>query len=168
MTMVPGLQPAPRGKTAAADVCHLLKQRLLKVSLLFSSLTQTLIVSHPVHINIWRGLQWAITVSQQQIRFSFLSSVCWFSHAAHLCSCGSGWVRQSERVLPVFSSYGSHTPPLLPLLRLSVCLPLSLPLSVEADEGWGWEWGQLEHRELFVWNLFIWLPSSLHTEHIML
>lgn len=52
--------------------------------------------------------------------------------------------------------------PFLPLLSHSLSLSLSLSQS-RRRMGWGGG-GQLEHRRLFVWDFFIWFPSSLHTE----
>lgn len=56
--------------------------------------------------------------------------------------------------------------PFLPLLSHS--LSLSLAQSKQTKDGVGWGGvgvgGQLEHRRLFVWDFFIWFPSSLHTE----
>lgn len=75
----------------------------------------------------------------------------WLFEAARVCTGPFQFLRVCEHTSPFYLF--SPTP------------PLSLSRSVEADEGWGGVGGgQLEHRRLFVWDFFIWFPSSLHTE----
>lgn len=142
------------------------------LSLLFPQ--AKIVSSYPIKINLI-GCKWQSLV-QAKIKFHdslkqppphplpflfFSSFFLLVRFAAHLCSGASGCLRRRGCVLALFSSYECASTP--PLFTSSLPLPLSLSRSVEADEGWGWG-GQLEHRRLFVWDFFIWFPSSLHTE----
>lgn len=84
--------------------------------------------------------------------------------AAHLYSGGSGCVRWRVRVLPLFCSYHSpgtlHTSPSY-LSSGSLTLPGFLSFGRgRRGPGPRGEGAGLEHRSLFVWDLFIWFPSA--------
>lgn len=130
-----------------------------------------IVSSYPIKINLigckWQSedkIPWLIKATPPHpLPFLFFFFLL-VRFAAHLCSGASGCLRRRGCVLALFSSYKCASTP--PLFTSSLPLPLSLSLSLSRSRrrmgvGWG---GQLEHRRLFVWDFFIWFPSSLHTE----
>lgn len=172
-----------RGEKIAADRClSSAKRSTFKLSLVFFSwyvgcnscsfrpITKTR--SYPARINI-QGYRCGLlqqSATGKSPALSAPSCLACAGEVAHLCCSGSDCVREPECVYcPFYSSFRlTHTHKTSSPFYLCSALPPSISHSTETDEGQGWEGGHLDHRGLFVWELFIWFPSSLHTEHIML